>query len=330
MSRVQVLPLEQLSWENFERLCYRLASRTAEVVDCRRYGTQGQAQGGIDIYLRTSPNHGYVTWQCKKYRKFGSTDIRSAVTKFLKSDWATRSSIFHLAVTTDLSDSQLVIVIEEEAARCKKRKIDFIPLDRSALSARLKEHPDIVDDFFERPWVEAFCGHQAALSLNTRKLTKEHRLKARRALRDLYVSHFNFVDVGLPIAARGMREAIPNLPLQERYVAPSVDALTTVIEPKESNFIPSGPAKKPGSKPDGHQASGPRVRQYRRRQGFFEWLAATHQGLILGGPGLGKSAALRFVILDLLSDEPTQLELAKKWGGQSPLANAAVLYQYPT
>jgi hypothetical protein len=46
---LQELPFDQLSWENFERLCLRLARTSADVEDCRLYGTAGQSQGGIDL-----------------------------------------------------------------------------------------------------------------------------------------------------------------------------------------------------------------------------------------------------------------------------------------
>ena len=45
-TRVQCLPMGELSWENFERLCYRLVGQQSEVEHCARYGVQGEAQEG--------------------------------------------------------------------------------------------------------------------------------------------------------------------------------------------------------------------------------------------------------------------------------------------
>jgi hypothetical protein len=53
--------------------------------------------------------------------------------------------------------------------------------------------------------------------------------------------------------------------------------------------------------------------------GLFEWLEAVQRGVILGGPGLGKSAALRFLALDLLSDQPRAEPLARRWGNYLPI-----------
>jgi hypothetical protein len=49
-TRPQTLPFGELSWENFERLCYRLASKPERVEYVARYGRSGQAQEGIDLY----------------------------------------------------------------------------------------------------------------------------------------------------------------------------------------------------------------------------------------------------------------------------------------
>jgi hypothetical protein len=51
-SRPQVLPLHELSWEHFERLCLRYVRSCASVVMTQLYGIRGQKQDGIDLYVR--------------------------------------------------------------------------------------------------------------------------------------------------------------------------------------------------------------------------------------------------------------------------------------
>ena len=52
-TRLQVLPFGELEWDNFERLCYRLARLTGDVEQwAALYGGRGQKQDGIDIYVR--------------------------------------------------------------------------------------------------------------------------------------------------------------------------------------------------------------------------------------------------------------------------------------
>jgi hypothetical protein len=93
VTREQVLPLCSLSWENFERLCFRLAHCGGDVVDARLYGKGGQAQEGIDLYVRRATGD-YATWQCKRYHEITITDIKNAVTKFLEGDWVSQLNYF--------------------------------------------------------------------------------------------------------------------------------------------------------------------------------------------------------------------------------------------
>lgn len=328
-TRIQVLPLEELTWENFERLCYRLAWRLGDVSDCRRYGIQGQDQQGIDIYIRRTSDGGYSTWQCKRHTDFTPAKIEEAVDGFLQNDWVKRSTVFSLAVTVSLAPTALADAVKKQAQRCRQRGIEFVPLDMDRLSCLLKEHTDLVDDFFGRPWVETFCGSDAAQRLSGRRLTKQQRIEARRRLLDLYTTHFASIDIGLPAAASILRDAAPHLPLRDRYIAPQVESIDPVMERRSASFACadsattnqqglSVPERKPPNKEAG-ASLGFRVTEHRAKLDLFEWLATINQGVILGGPGLGKSAALRFLALDLLSDQPRTESLAQKWGSYLPL-----------
>ena len=85
-TRDQELPFHGLTWQNFERLCYRLAGHSNQAESWQRYGRQGQAQGGIDIFVRRSDDH-YDVWQCKCYRKFVTGKIKDTVQQFLAGKW---------------------------------------------------------------------------------------------------------------------------------------------------------------------------------------------------------------------------------------------------
>ena len=67
----QELPFGKITWQNFERLCRRLASTDGDVEYCRLYGTEGQEQGGIDIYVRRRSTTKYATWQSKRHKSSG-------------------------------------------------------------------------------------------------------------------------------------------------------------------------------------------------------------------------------------------------------------------
>ena len=68
-TKSSVLPFGELTWENFERLCYRLAKRAGAVEYCARYGQQGEAQEGIDIFARLDDGT-YDCWQAKRHKSF--------------------------------------------------------------------------------------------------------------------------------------------------------------------------------------------------------------------------------------------------------------------
>ena len=316
VTREQVLPLGTLSWENFERLCFRLAHRGGDVEDARIYGERGQAQEGIDLYVRRATGD-YATWQCKRYQEVTTTDIKNAVTKFLEGDWASRTKLFRLAVAPSLNSTELAEEIETQRRRCEVENITFEPLDRDRLSIMLKDHPDLVDDFFGRSWVEAFNGPEAATSLSGRKLSREQKLNARRFVLTLYATHFQTVDGGIPAASSIFRGAVPRLSVFDRYVEPAIELVESIVEQGQA------PSTQPGSNTEdagkGAPATGFRRREIRTKIALSAGLAASDRFLLLGGAGFGKSAALRVVVHSLLSDGARFPGLAKSWGQRLPL-----------
>jgi hypothetical protein len=105
------LPYEKLDWRDFERLCLRLAREEAEVEECRRYGTQGDDQDGIDLYGRRKFSDKYIVYQCKNEKEFGPAKIAAAVAEFLAGDWVDRTEKFVLCmregVTTALREDEI-------------------------------------------------------------------------------------------------------------------------------------------------------------------------------------------------------------------------------
>ena len=316
VTREQVLPLSSLSWENFERLCFRLAHRGGDVEDARIYGERGQAQEGIDLYVRRATGD-YATWQCKRYQKVTTTDIEKAVTKFLEGDWASRTKLFRLAVAPSLNATELAEEIERQRKRCEAVNITFEPSDRDRLSLMLKDHPDLVDDFFGRSWVAAFNGPEAAASLSGRKLSREQKLNARRFVLTLYATHFQTVDGGIPAAAPVFRGAVPRVSVFDRYVEPAIELVESIVEQGQvPNTQPGSDTEDAGK---GAPATGFRRREIRTKIALSAGLATSDRFLLLGGAGFGKSAALRVIIHSLLSDAARFPALAKSWGQRLPL-----------
>ena len=316
VTREQVLPLGSLSWENFERLCFRLAHRGGDVEDARIYGERGQAQEGIDLYVRRATGD-YATWQCKRYEELTTTDIKEAVTKFLEGDWAGRTKLFRLAVAPRLNATKLAEEIERQRARCDALNITFEPLDQDRLSLMLKDYPDLVDDFFGRSWVEAFNGPEEAESLSGRKLSRERKLNARRFIQTLYATHFQTIDGGIPAAAPVFRGAVPPVPVFDRYVEPAIELVESIIEQGQAPTAQSGNVTQNAIQ--GMPATGFRRREIRTKLVLSAGLAMSDRFLLLGGAGFGKSAALRVVTYSLLSDGVRFPALAKSWAQRLPV-----------
>lgn len=311
-SRHQVLPFGELSWENFERLCYRLAHYGRNVEDVRIYGTAGQAQDGIDLFVRRATGE-YETWQCKKYQEMTVSDIAKAVTKFLDGDWAPRTQEFRLAVAPSLKETSLVDEIEKQRMRCNTRNISLVILDADRLSREMKDTPALVDDFFGRAWVESFNGPEAAASLRGRKLSREQRLQARKWLFDLYGTHIQLADPGIPAGAPQFKETVRRVSIAERYIEPSVDLVESVLErdaPSPGGATLASPTP---------TATGFRRRDVRLKMPLSAAVTANERFLLIGGAGFGKSAALRVLLLDLLGDRSRFPEIAKAWGDRLPL-----------
>src|SRR4051794_25057798 len=116
----------------FERLCVRLAREDPDAEHAQSFGIRGQAQAGIDVYIRRKSRLSYIVWQCKRYQRFSAKNIRNAVDKFLNDAQSEpvgsplkNVDTLVLAVTVDVSDSKLVAEIESQAAVLRAKGIRF-------------------------------------------------------------------------------------------------------------------------------------------------------------------------------------------------------------
>lgn len=322
-TRPQLLPLAKLSWPAFERLCARLAKREADIQYCYQYGVPGQEQEGIDLYGRTASQR-FTTWQCKRYQSFSASDLRSAADKFLEGAWTSKTERFHICVTVAVEQRPLIDEVEKQINRFRERDIAFEPLGVVELSERLKSHPDLVDDFFGRPWALAFCGDVAVRDLKGRRLGGGDVLRLRRTLREYYASHFEALDPGLPVAA-GQMDGVP-LSIDKRYVFPDV------LEERQLGFGSQPPAsdvdRTRAIAEDTRQDSGPdkrageltvRAVATQVRVPIATWLQHGDRFVVLGDAGVGKSTFLRLLALDLLSEHPIHEPWARAWGHRLPV-----------
>ena len=226
--------------------------------------------------------------------------------------------------------------IEEQTSRLAERGITLEIWAREDISQQLRTQSQLVFEFFGPAWVERFCGRAelAALHHSRIRLTPEEIAGLRRRLRALYSNVFATNDPGLNIAQQDSP-----LPLYERYVTPDLFSEWGRVDTGASDRQESlnGDQGEPArddvfaslDMPEGRRHGRPRYRSPAVRRmstqrsrttidAFFAGDPAARY-VILGGPGSGKSALLRFLTLDLLSDEPRASGLARLWGGYLPI-----------
>ena len=314
--REQVLPFGKLSWQNFERLCRRLASMDGDAEYCRLYGTEGQEQGGIDIYVRRRSTPKYATWQSKRHKSFGPGQVESVVVEFLAGEWAAKSDRFVLCIQASLRSSDTEDKIEECAIRLREKGIEFLALDGEQLSERLKALPQIVCDFFGIAWVARFCGPEAAKVVANRLTPAEfRRLKAE--LLACYVSHISSVDPGVLRLLAASGGGKQHLQLSERFVEPDLTRQTDVVADEPLPVRPQTPLQiDPASGLKEPSPPTPRIEDQPRREktrlSFENWIGSANHDIVLGLAGAGKSTLLRFIALDMLSESPRLIGLRRR------------------
>lgn len=328
VTRQATLPFQELSWENFERLCYRLAQRAGQVEKVWAYGTQGHTQLGIDVLVRMKDST-FETWQSKRHQTFGPAQLKAAVTHFLSGAWGDQAKKFVLAVACEATSPLLIDAIEETRIDLAARRIVFEPLFGKELAEKLKAEADIVDDFFGRPWVEQFCQPESVLALADR-MSRLDITSLRTKLRSLFAAWIGIVDPGLPLVGQIGAES-PAPELSKRYVVPEIILPLGSIASDERVAAESQQHSPPDIEEDAGQASSetplgqekrPRampLRSNERRISVDQFLSETTRAVISAEAGAGKTTLLRYFALQLLADESDIDSLNKRFSRFVPV-----------
>ena len=308
-TRVQTLPFRELTWRNFERLILKLVRRQANVRQCAFYGTAGQRQEGLDILAVGTKSDELTCYQCKNVASFSEADIRDAINKFLEGKWADDISTFVLCVAIPLESTQQVTALVKQGERLERKGIQLVIWDGSEgghLSDALKRLPELVNDFFGRGWVAAFNGDEVVSGLSER-LDGEELARLRRRLVRLYETVFNQHDPGLRLSSLHRPSYI------KRYVPVDVIERTSlrIAGQDEENVADGSSNADLGNLAQRERLKSATSRSWldvlETRRPTLEWLSDKHQCVVLGEPGSGKSALLRYLALALLGTEAPEI-----------------------
>ncbi|WP_455121524.1 restriction endonuclease [Rothia aeria] len=150
-----LLPFDELSWEDFERLLWRVLRDVEGLRNAYLYGNRGQKQYGLDIVAFDVDKTG-VALQCKKYKKFTASDLRNAVKKLQESRQKfSEVNRFIIAVSSEGNDTAVIDALHD--CRNSLEEIYLELWDKKELSYKLINRPKIVIDFFGMPTAEKFC-----------------------------------------------------------------------------------------------------------------------------------------------------------------------------
>ncbi|GAA1763481.1 hypothetical protein [Nostocoides vanveenii] len=154
IGKLESLPFNELPWEDFERLQWRVMRDVKGLRHAQLYGERGQAQKGLDI-VALAPDGTGVALQSKKYRSFGASNIRAAVSKFLSTSRPFTVETFIIGVARPV---KATAAVEELAVQRRVLRPTTLELwDAQELSHLLRGRPDIVIEYFGMPTAEAFC-----------------------------------------------------------------------------------------------------------------------------------------------------------------------------
>jgi hypothetical protein len=337
-TRPALLPIGELSWEDTERLFARLLETQAHVEQATLYGVSGQSQGGIDVYARSTPRleaseelaKGFVALQSRRVKKLSASSINAAVADFLTGAWADRCSTFYYATSHSLRDIKLDAAIRTNQELLQAQGLDLVPWGAEQVSDLLRQQPRLVDDFFGRDWVKAFCGEEQ-LSKLARRIPPEQAREAREALGKLYRAAFTALGAS-PTATGSHTGGLSYVVLDTQAVVEMSSGFSARpevrVEEELNEFEPTEPVREYVGFSRLKRRFTPRpVRKAPQRPSdeggirtpVDQWAESERRRLLIGAPGSGKSSFLMFTAVDILAATPQSAALQRAHAGDLPL-----------
>lgn len=148
------LPFDLLSWEDFERLQWRVMRDVEGLRHARLYGERGQKQQGLDV-VALAPDGTGAALQSKRYKSFGAADLEAAVEKFRTTRRPFDVQRLIVGVSKEVKDTASIQSLGKLRRELHPVQLDL--WDGSELSVLLSRAPAIVIDFFGLETAQRFC-----------------------------------------------------------------------------------------------------------------------------------------------------------------------------
>ncbi|ORA29340.1 hypothetical protein BST13_27335 [Mycobacterium aquaticum] len=160
--QLEYLPIDQLSWENFERLLLRVAQDVGGLHNVRRFGTPGQAQKGLDV-IGINGDGKAEGIQSKRRKTFTKTHLDDAVRKYTESEFPFPFARLAIGVSKQVAEREIVEHLIDLNVTLAPLEIEI--WDQDALSRMLRPHPQIVTEFFGPATATRFCGEHTVIAV---------------------------------------------------------------------------------------------------------------------------------------------------------------------
>jgi len=153
-ARPQLLPIHELTPDDFERLLLRVAREVDGLRGLHKYGVPGQRQHGLDVvgFDAAGRPHGY---QAKRYASFTERDLAKAVEDYTRGERPIRVVRLVIGVATLAERTQIVDELAAQRERHPDLEVELY--DQRRLSELLRDRASIVREFFGDLVVQRFC-----------------------------------------------------------------------------------------------------------------------------------------------------------------------------
>ncbi|WPO70489.1 restriction endonuclease [Streptomyces sp. KN37] len=165
--KIDFLPFHDMPWDDFERLVCELVQAVERLSPCHRYGTPGQAQGGVDIVGRAADG-GWHAFQVKQVTRFTGANAKKALDTFVHGPRPQGVSRLVIVTSCRGTRTQVRDLARDYQARHPGLSLGEI-WDAEHLGTLLRSRPLIVARYFGDEAARRFCDREALGELSPKE-----------------------------------------------------------------------------------------------------------------------------------------------------------------